>query len=375
MPNRRPKERKVVLGRVKDLPANSSKLKNKLNSLRIQINGDMPSELSSLRMSDLISHFQAKELDGDVPEHRTYSTRQAYRSYLDNHILPRWDAVMLREVKAVHVEEWLRDLKPLANGTRAKIRNIMSALFTHAIRYGWMKENPIREVRQSAKRETVPDVLSAEEIKALLPRLEYRELVLVLLDYATGLRIGELLALKWHDIDSTAMQINVCRSIFHQRIGDCKTEASRKPVPLDSSIMLHLVQWREGSRYSAPDDWVFASPTMKGVQPYWPENLRRILQRKAKEAGITKHVSWKTFRHGLSCLLISQGENPKVVQELLRHANSRITLDVYSQALSAEKREAQSKVVRLVLEEDGFGSAEGLSSVPFRVPSENYRVV
>src|SRR5437868_4220677 len=148
----------------------------------------------------------------------------------------------------------------------------------------------------------------------------------------------------------TASQRHTCQNPEHhvRAVHPCN------PIPLDSSIMLHLAEWRQGSTYSAPDDWVFASPTMKGVQPYWPENLRRILQKKAKEAGIAKHVSWKTFRHGLSCLLISQGENPKVVQELLRHANSRITLDVYSQAVSAEKREAQSKVVRLVLEEDGF---------------------
>jgi len=66
--------------------------------------------------------------------------------------------------------------------------------------------------------------------------------------------------------------------------------------------------------------------------------------------GILKQLSWHTFRHTFSTLLKANGEDVKVVQELLRHASAKITLDTYSQALNPQKRTAQSKVVRMIRE-------------------------
>lgn len=73
-------------------------------------------------------------------------------------------------MKAVDVETWLGTIA-LANESKAKVRNIVSAIFTHAMRYEWLDRNPIALVRQSAKREKLPDVLTAEEIGALLREL------------------------------------------------------------------------------------------------------------------------------------------------------------------------------------------------------------
>lgn len=102
--------------------------------------------------------------------------------------------------------------------------------------------------------------------------------------------------------------------------------------------------------YRSPGDWVFASPHMKGKQPYWPGTLWRYYGRPAvKRAGVNKHVSYHTFRRTFGTLLNANGENAKVVQELLRHASMKVTTDVYMQAISPQKREAQSKLIRMVL--------------------------
>jgi len=82
----------------------------------------------------------------------------------------------------------------LDHRNEAKIRNIMSAVCTHAIRYGWMTTNPIRSVRQSAKRERIIVPLTAEELQRLFAELGPRERTLVLLDVPTGMRRGEVLA-------------------------------------------------------------------------------------------------------------------------------------------------------------------------------------
>ena len=76
----------------------------------------------------------------------------------------------------------------------------------------------------------------------------------------TGLRVGELLGLKWSDIDLQKMVVHVVRSIVMQHVGDCKTEASGKPVPLDLRLAKVLWDWRLQSPYPTEEDWVFASP-------------------------------------------------------------------------------------------------------------------
>ena len=227
----------------------------------------------------------------------------------------------------------------------------MHALFNHAIRHEWLPQsaNPITRVRQSAKREHIPDVLEVSEFQALLQYLPLRERTLVILDATTGLRRSELIGLKWSDVDFEKLQISITRSVVAQVVGNCKTEASRKPVPLEPSVAEDLWLWKQSTPFNKPTDWVFASLRKKGTQPRLDTVLKRYLQPAAKRAGIAKRVGWHTFRHTFSTLLRANGEDIKVVQEMLRHANSKITMDIYTQALSPAKREAQSRVASIIL--------------------------
>lgn len=174
-------------------------------------------------------------------------------------------------------------------------------------------------------------------------RVALRERTLVLLDFGTGLRMSELFALKWRDINFLTNEISVTRSIVFQVVGPCKTEASQKPIPLDPYFAEALLTWRQHTRYRAPDDWVFASPATRGRQPYWGQSLmRRFIRPAAAKVGITQHIGWHTFRRTYSSLLRATRADIKVMQELLRHASSRVTLDTYTQAVTPRKRKAQS---------------------------------
>ncbi len=350
------KRRKAIVGSVLALPTEAAALKA-AHALRIDANQETPqAEGGPSTIAQLIAHYRLKELAGEDQGRKAFSTRAAYECYLKAWILPRWGEHRLDQVKPVAVEEWLGSIKR-ARGTKAKIRNLMSALFHHAMRYEWVDRNPIKLVRQSAKREKVPDVFELAELQLLLSKLSVRERTLVLLDAATGLRVSELLALRWRDVDFENLELRVTRSIWHQVVGDCKTEASAKPVPMDEYMAEDLERWRRQSPYPMPDDWVFASPSMRGQQPYWPDNLmRRYIKPVARAIGIHKNIGWHTFRHSFGTLLKANGEDVKTVQELLRHANSRITLDVYTQAVNSNKRAAQSKVVRMMV--PGVGHRE-----------------
>jgi integrase len=211
-------------------------------------------------------------------------------------------------------------------------------------------KNPIALVRQGAKRKNIPAVLEPPEIQSLLLQLGSCFRLMILLDATTGLRRSELFALKWSDMDFSNLELNVTRSIYLRAIGNCKTEASRKPIPIDAQVAADLWLWKETSTYSKSDDWIFASPHTRGKYPFWPDIvLQKIVRPAALRAGITKRIGWHTFRHSYSSLLVANGENVKVVQELMRHASSRVTLEVYSQARNAGKRQAQERVVQMIL--------------------------
>ena len=96
-----------------------------------------------------------------------------------------------------------------------------------------------------------------------------------------------------------------------------------------------------------------ASPHSKGKLPYWPGSLYKAhLEPAAKEIGIVGHFGWHTFRHTYATLLKGNGEDVKVVQELMRHANISVTLNIYAQAITQTKRDAQSRVVSLLLDKN-----------------------
>ena len=140
------------------------------------------------------------------------ATRIVYQQFLKRWIRPQWADVDIRDVRTVAVEHWLRRLQradgnPLANATKAKIRNLMSVLFNHAIRYEWLEQgkNPITLVRQSAKRMRSPEVLEPLEIQGLLSELKSCFRVMVILDVTTGLRRSELFALKWSDVNFSGL--------------------------------------------------------------------------------------------------------------------------------------------------------------------------
>jgi integrase len=260
----------------------------------------------------------------------------------------------------VKERETVKSNKPLAPGTKAKIRNIMSVLFNHAMRWEFTDRNPIKGltrgagVRQSSKRVSIPDILEVSEMQEILAGLQPRDRTLVLLSMVTGLRRSELAGLKWQDIDFQNLQIDVQRSIVSQVVGRCKTEASQKPVPIDEYTMGDLLAWFRETPFREPEDWVFATNSnragkKRGKQPLWLSTVMRYhIEPVVRNLGIKKRVGWHTFRRTFATLLKANGEDVKVVQELLRHGSSRVTLDIYAQAQMPAKRAAQQKVVAMV---------------------------
>ncbi len=332
-------QRKEIVGTVEEFKTKSA-LEKACEPLRVKANRETRTPRT---VAELVAHYNTHELPTKTPY-----TAEVYAGYLKTRIQPKWDGHALSNVKTVAVEEWLGTL-PLANGTRAKLRNLMHALFNHAMRWEFLDRNPITLVRQSAKRTRVPEALTVEEVGKLLAELADPWRTAVYVAVTTGLRVSELLGLKWCDLDFSAGEIRLTRGIVRQHVGVMKTEASRKPVPLGAGLADVLLGWRGSCPYNQDADYIFASPDKDGSQPYWPNAAMEDHVRPAViRAGISKRVGWHTLRHTFGTVIKSQGADVATTQALMRHANASLTMDRYVQAVTPAKREAQSRIVHSI---------------------------
>lgn len=156
--------RTTVIGSIEQYPTEES-ASAAINGLRVSVNDACNRQFhKSARVGDIVDHYIKTEL-GERSEYYSEATKMIYMDYLRIWIRPQWAMVDIRDVRTVAVENWLRQLcrkngKPLSNSSKAKIRNLMSVLFNHAIRYEWLEQgkNPITHVRQSAARQTDPEM-------------------------------------------------------------------------------------------------------------------------------------------------------------------------------------------------------------------------
>jgi integrase len=347
--------RKEKVGTVEQFPSKTTARKA-CELLRANINREARSPRT---IAELVAHYTENELPTKTPY-----TAEVYTGYLNTWIVPTWAEHSLSDVKAVAVEAWLKTVN-LAPGTKAKLRNLMHALYNHAMRWEFISSNPITLVRQSAKRMRVPDVLTVEEIGKLLAELAEPWRTAVYVGVTTGLRVSELLGLKWADVDFTAGEIRPSRGIVRQHVGEMKTEASRKPVPLDAGLADVLTSWRAVCPYNQGADYIFGSPDMDGSQPYWPTaGMEDHVRPAAQRASIAKRLGWHTLRHTFGTLVKSQGADVATTQALLRHANVSITMDRYVQAVTPAKREAQSRIVASIPFPKQTGKSDSFPNVP-----------
>ena len=276
---------------------------------------------------------------------------------------------MLDQITPLAVEQWLRSLC-LAPKTKLNLRTIFHVIYTHALRWNFTDRNPIALVRQSGGRRAIPRILTIQEIKLLLVQLGEPYRAMVLVAASLGLRASEIMGLQWSDFDWGNRTVLIRRGVVNGRPGDTKTEASRKALPVDSSLADALLELRGNQTSSTrPDDWVFGNRF--GRPRSQQDILRRHIKPAAVRAGLGK-IGWHTFRRSYSTLLRSMGADIKVQQEL-RHSTVQSTMNVYTQAVSEQKRIANSAIVGLLFGRVAFTLANGNQQAPQRSrPSSNH---
>jgi integrase len=282
-----------------------------------------------------------------------FSTARMYRSWLRNHILPRWGAVCVNDLQPRDVELWLRNLE-LAPKSKAHIRAMLRIIVDFAMWAGVMKisRNPIElvVVTGATKRIRQPRSLTVEEFQKLISELREPFKTMAQIAVCFGLRVSELLALQWQDVDWLNGKLRIERAIVMQNVDEVKTVASRRQMSVAPELLAVLKLWRQQAQFSADTDWIFASPVKIGRLPISYAWYERQLKAGAERAGIgILGIGSHAMRHTHRSWLDAMGTPIAVQQRMMRHTDIRTTMNVYGDVVTDQESQAHSKVVGLAL--------------------------
>ena len=263
---------------------------------------------------------------------RKPTTIQDYRIILDRHLLRFFGDVRVSAIRAENVASFInaqRRAGLAANTVRNQV-NVLHGLLGFGVKRGWLAVNPVDQVDkpgQARNREQRIQFLSSVEVDALVRAvpddvLGEVERPLYLTAALTGLRIGELLALRWRDVDWVAGRIRVAESYTRGRFGSPKSARGVRSVPLADRLAGDLERHFRGSSYQADDDLVFCHPQIGSVLD--PSKLRKRFGR-ALAAARLRPIRFHDLRHTFGTQMAAAGAPLRAIQEWMGHADYSTT--------------------------------------------------
>jgi integrase len=314
-------------------------------------------DLSGSSGPDSVEHFLEEWLRDVAAAAVRPRTFLGYRQLLLGHVVPSVGQRALAELHPREVQALYRT--KLATGLSPQtVRNLHSVLhraLSHAVRWGLMPRNvcSLVDPPRIRKHEIRPlDADAARRLLAAAAETDFKALYVLAL--TTGMRLGELLGLKWSDIDLEGARLQVRRSLQRLPRGgfievEPKSARSRRSIDLTASTVASLEQHR--ARQTQEQHRVGAAWEDRGLvfcnrlgRPLEPGNVKRrsfwpLLER----AGLPR-IRFHDLRHSAASLLLSLNEHPKIVQELLGHSQIGITLDTYSHLIPGLQRQAIARL-------------------------------
>jgi integrase len=271
---------------------------------------------------------------------------------IKRHLIPYFNKQTISSITAYHLDCFYSE--KMAEGYAAKtIREFHSLLrraFEQAIKWSLLKFNPAINATPPKEKIKERNTWSINDIKKFIDtaKLSEEETIYIIAIF-TGMRRGEILGLKWSDINFDHKKIYVTRSLaFTQAKGlflkDVKTSKSRRQISLSPYIIdvlqLHKLK-QDYYKEKLGEEYIYKDLVFTSISGNFkdPRNLLREFNRLTKKAGLIK-ISFHDLRHTHATLLLKNGENPKVVSERLGHSRVGITLDLYSHVTDDIQEEA-----------------------------------
>jgi integrase len=329
-------KRRYVSGKTRE------ETRKKLAKAMADRDGGMVFDAGTLTVGEHVTQW----LRGSAKDAVRVSTFERYEQITRLHIIPVLGRLKLKALTPAHVRSLYRDRldSRLAPATIHKMHTCLHKALALAVADGLIPRNAADSLKlPRIDREEIAPLTAQEANRLIGAAAEDRLEALYVLAIHTGVRQGELLALKWEDLDLEAGTLRVRRTLTRTKgsysVGEPKTKKSRRTVRLTTGAVTALRRHLErqlgeidrlGSLYR-PGGLVFANETGGIINP---SNLRnRSFTRHLQRAGLPADTRFHDLRHTCATLLLSRNVNPKVVSEMLGHANISITLDTYSHVL------------------------------------------
>ncbi len=255
------------------------------------------------------------------------STLRSYRSMLYGSLLPFFGNVPVASIKTADVQRYVAErmgsgVKP---ATVQKALVMLKGMLKQAVDWDYLRVNPAQNVKAPRREHVEMDFLTPDEIPAFLDAFSPRWRPLFFTAIFTGMRLGELLALRWSDIDWHSSTIRVRRSVDKGVFQEPKSRNSVRTVGMSPRLAGVLMDHKIECAWS-PSDLVFCTADGGLIDQ---ANLRHRVFFPALEAAGLRRMRIHDLRHTFASLLINQGENLKYVQQQLGHASITTTVDRY----------------------------------------------
>jgi integrase len=333
--------RSVVLGSVAEI-STRGKAEQVLGDLLRPLNSSEYRPSSSRTFRDYVENFWFREVLPTVK----HSTGENYQYFVRVHLCPHFGDMQLRLINRDEVQLFL--IEKLRSGlswrTVKSLRTTFGTIMAAAEAAELIPGNPVRKTR-FPRRGAVKQraVIAPERIRELLDALPEPSRSLAWLLVLTGLRIGELLALRWRNVDLEHGTLRVTETVYDGHFDVPKTQRSQRSVPLAAEA-LQILATRKPVDVN-PEALVFATRT---GTPFNRHNLSNQQLKPTCNRINLVGVSWHWLRHANATLLDAVGTPLGTVQALLGHSSPEITREVYLHSIPADARAAVEKVAKLL---------------------------
>lgn len=281
-------------------------------------------------------------------------TLKTYTGHVVNHIAAKLGHFELNKITTTQIEKFYISLSlesKLSNHTISDIHKIVKNSFHSAVKRKYVTYSPVIEAETPKFKKKEMMVWTLKESALFLSHVkEHRLYPAFLLGLTTGMRQSEILGLRWKDVDFVNEHLNVRQTLSHDGkvlTVQTKTESSKRTISLYQEVLTTLEEHRRlidnekaaiNSHYQE-NDLVICTGT---GTPLGPRNLLRTFYSYIEKANVPK-IRFHDLRHTFATLLLTQGTNPKVVMEILGHAEIKTTLDIYSHVFQSVHKDTAQK--------------------------------
>jgi integrase len=316
-----------------------------------------------------VKAFLEQWLEQTVKRKNRVRTYDKYAQDIEHHLTPALGHHQLAKLTPSHVQALLNQLEDagLSHRSIRNVRAVLRCALNQALRFGYVTRNvaTLVDVPGGVTFQPVP-IDEAQAQRLIEATRGHRFEVLFRFALGLGLRKGEILGLRWEDVDLAAATMRISGSLQRQRgkleRSATKTDASIRTIALPPTLLAMLRKHRERqeqlrivARRWTDSGLVFTSSVGTAIEP---SDLSREFKKVLKQAGLPENLRFHDLRHACATLLIVMGVHPRVVMEILGHSQIGTTMNIYAHVLPRVQREAVTGLDAL------FADADQMADVP-----------